>query len=236
MLANSNSTAHHFSTNMPQSVRNLQHSSNFQTKVPIQRTNATSISNFPSHMKLLPGEAKKSVTETHANGKNATNHRSVNNEAQTNTEGFISNGTINSIIKTPAATWIAIGNWNMNSDNDTVKLFRTDMKLLNSNGNSSGGMVMANDNGGMVMAHEFQNFRPINGGNMSGLEIHPGSNIIAKGVMDVGTNHLVVWRNVPATIVINGGRTIAISVDDNATNHHFAGQKIYGLVTSFVSK
>jgi len=45
-----------------------------------------------------------------------------------------------------------------------------------------------------------------------------------------------VWKNVPSTIDIHGGKTITISVADNATNRHFAGQPIFGLVTSFVRK
>jgi hypothetical protein len=35
-------------------------------------------------------------------------------------------------------------------------------------------------------------------------------------------------------ISIQGGKTIIISVSDNATNHHFAGQPVFGLVTSLV--
>ena len=40
--------------------------------------------------------------------------------------------------------------------------------------------------------------------------------------MDVGTNHKVVWKDVPALINIKGGKTISIAVNDKATNNHFA--------------
>ena len=51
--------------------------------------------------------------------------------------------------------------------------------------------------------------------------------------MDVGTNHKVVWKNVPALIDIKGGKTFSIAVNDKATNSHFAGQPILGVVKSY---
>jgi hypothetical protein len=62
---------------------------------------------------------------------------------------------------------------------------------------------------------------------------HATNDVFLKGVMDVGTNNRIVWKNVPSTISIHGGKTITISVADNATNHHFASQPVFGLVTSF---
>ena len=46
----------------------------------------------------------------------------------------------------------------------------------------------------------------------------------------------IIWKSVTAAISINGGKTITISVDNNATNHHFAGQPLFGLVTSFTEQ
>jgi hypothetical protein len=133
----------------------------------------------------------------------------------------MSKGTINSLIKTPTAEWIASGNWSMNLNNGNVTFFKTDMTWFNNNGMTS-------------HTHQFQNFRSAaTGGNMTSI-VHPGTNVFLKGVMDVGTNHRIVWKNVPTTISIHGGKTITISVDNNATNHHFAGQPIFGLVTSSI--
>ena len=56
-----------------------------------------------------------------------------------------------------------------------------------------------------------------------------------KGLMDVGTNHRVTWKNVHSTIDIKGGKTISISLDDKETNKHFAGQTIYCIVKLFKS-
>jgi hypothetical protein len=128
--------------------------------------------------------------------------------------GFLSMGTINSLIRTPTSNWIATGNWSMTVDNGTLAGFTTNMTWFNSNGKTS-------------HTHEFSNLR-------AGAGTMQGSNIVINGRMDVGTNHRVVWKNVPTTISIQGGKTITVSVDDNATNHHFAGQPVFGVVTSFV--
>jgi hypothetical protein len=133
---------------------------------------------------------------------------------QTGTGGFLSKGTINSLIRTPTSNWIATGNWSMSIDNGSLTGFGTNMTWYNSNGKAS-------------HTHEFYNLR-------AGAGTIQGNNIIINGLTDVGTNHRVVWKNVPTTISIQGGKTIRISVADNATNHHFAGQPVFGLVTSFM--
>ncbi|HET7148703.1 MAG TPA: hypothetical protein VFI73_09430 [Candidatus Nitrosopolaris sp.] len=133
---------------------------------------------------------------------------------QTGTVGFLSEGTINSLIQTPTGNWIATGNWSMSVDNGGLKDFGTNMTWFNSNGRAS-------------HTHEFRNLR-------SGLGTVQGNNIVINGLMDVGTNHRIVWKNIPTTISIQGDKIISISVADNATNHHFAGQRIFGLVTSFI--
>ena len=50
--------------------------------------------------------------------------------------------------------------------------------------------------------------------------------------MNVGTNHHILWHNVHATVYLKGNRIVSIILDDNETNHHFAGQTIYGVVHS----
>ena len=109
----------------------------------------------------------------------------------------------------------------MNNGNTTY--FMTDMTWFNNNGKTS-------------HTHQFQNFRsnPTNttGGNVTAT-VQPCNNVILNGLMDVGTNHRIVLKNVPSRIDIHAGKTITISVDDNATNHHFASQPVFGLVTSF---
>jgi hypothetical protein len=136
------------------------------------------------------------------------------------TEGFNTRGSINSLIYTIHTIWIATGNWSMSVNNGSPTSFNTNMTWFNNNGTSD-------------HTHEFLNFKPTGGGKVIKVQ-QPVNSVFIKGVMDVGTNHRISWKNVPTTISINGGKTITIVLDDKATNHHFAGQPIFGVVTSFV--
>jgi hypothetical protein len=89
-------------------------------------------------------------------------------------------------------------------------------------------MTWYNNNGTGTHTHEFLNFKSSAGK----ITIQPGNSIFLKGVMDVGTNHRIVWKNVHSTIDIKGGKTISISLNTKETKNHFAGQTIYGVVTS----
>jgi hypothetical protein len=128
--------------------------------------------------------------------------------------GFNTKGTINSLITTPRDKWIATGNWSMNANNGALTFFQTNMTWFNKSGNAT-------------HTHEFLNFRPTEGR----ITIQPGNTISLKGIMDVGTNHRVVWKNVDSAISVNNGKTITISLNDKQTNSHFAGQPILGIVS-----
>jgi hypothetical protein len=133
--------------------------------------------------------------------------------------GFTATGSINSLTMTPMTRWIATGNWSMNVNNGSLQGFETNMTWLNSTGPAA-------------HTHEFLNFR-VQPEKVIMLQ-QPGNNIFMKGVMDIGTNNRIVWHDVPSNVSINGKNTIIISVDDNATNHHFAAQPVLGVVKSFV--
>jgi hypothetical protein len=128
--------------------------------------------------------------------------------------GFNTKGTINSLISTPRDKWIATGNWSMNANNGALTFFQTNMTWFNKSGNAT-------------HTHEFLNFRPTEGR----ITIQPGNTVSLKGIMDVGTNHRVVWKNVDSAISVNNGKTITISLNDKQTNSHFAGQPILGIVS-----
>ena len=131
--------------------------------------------------------------------------------------GLLTKGTVNSVIKTPTTQWIASGNWSLDVKDGNVTLFETKMTWNNINGTDS-------------HTHEFVNLRvskPI-------LLNQSEKNISIKGLMDVGTNQRIVWKDLPSTININGKKTISIFADDNMTNHHFASQPILGVVNSLL--
>lgn len=132
-------------------------------------------------------------------------------------EGFRAIGTVNSVITTPSVKWIATGNWSMLVGNGKMIAFITNMTWYNNNGTGA-------------HTHEFLKFVPT-GGNVT---LGSDNSLRLNGLMDVGTDHRVVWKNVHSVIDIKRGKTISISVDDNETNDHFAGQPILGVATSLI--
>ncbi|HEY1247931.1 MAG TPA: hypothetical protein VGE97_02980 [Nitrososphaera sp.] len=133
--------------------------------------------------------------------------------------GFNSSGTINSLIIVPQTKWIATGIWTMDVNNGNLSKFLTNMSWFD-------------EKGGATHTHEFLNFRPNPDSKV--ISKQPDNSIILRGLMDVGTNKKVVWKDVPTAINIKGQNTITISVADSATNNHFASQPILGVVKSFV--
>ena len=132
-------------------------------------------------------------------------------------QGFKATGTVNSVISTPSIRWIATGNWSMFAGNGNIISFITNMTWYNNNGTGS-------------HTHEFLKFVPT-GGNVT---LGSDNSLHLNGLIDVGTDRRAVWKNVHSLIDIKGGRTLTISVDDKETNNHFAGQPIYGVVTSLI--
>jgi hypothetical protein len=108
----------------------------------------------------------------------------------------------------------------MDVDNGNLTAFYTNMSWFDEKGTAT-------------HTHEFQNFRP--NPEFKIVSLGPNNTIALAGLMDVGTNKKVVWKDVPTTIAIKGGKTIAISVDDAATNKHFASQPILGVANSLAS-
>ncbi len=131
--------------------------------------------------------------------------------------GLRTKGTINSVITTPKTQWIATGNWSLNVNDGKATFFETKMTWNNVNGTNS-------------HSHEFQNLRVSSPVLLNQSE----KSISIKGLLDVGTNQRIIWKDVPSIININGKKTISISVNDNMTNHHFASQPILGVVNSFL--
>ena len=132
-------------------------------------------------------------------------------------EDFILGGKIVSLLPVGADTWIADGNWNLVAENSGPKSFLTQMIWTSADGTTS-------------HTHELQNFEPM--GNGTDMVMSPNSTLILEGVVDVGTNGAISWENVPVSIYLGNGQTMVVSLDDQATNSHFGGQAVFGLVTA----
>jgi hypothetical protein len=132
-------------------------------------------------------------------------------------ESFILGGRINSLLPVGNDTWIAEGNWNMVADGGEPKSFTSQMTWTSADGTTS-------------HTHELQNFELT--GNGTDIVMSPTDTIILEGEVDVGTNGVINWEDVPVSMYFGNGQTIAVSLDDQATNSHFGGQAVFGLVTA----
>ncbi len=108
---------------------------------------------------------------------------------------------------------MATGNWTMDVVDGELRFFNT---------------TMAWNNGTAGHTHDLINFEP-----SDDVDISADDQIISvAGTMDVRTNGAITWQDIPAEILIEAGRIITISLDDENTNRHFGGQSVHGNVTS----
>ena len=135
--------------------------------------------------------------------------------------GFVANGKINTVIDVPNGKWLAAGNWSIIVNNGNVTSFDTKMIWYNSSGTNA-------------HTHDLTNFKSVSD-NLQAVPMNlTDKQKTIEGFTDVGSNGRTTWFEVPTTITINDGKIISISVDDNKTNGHFAGQSLLGIVDSFV--
>ena len=97
----------------------------------------------------------------------------------------------------------ADGNWNMVAENGEPKSYITQMIWTSADGTSS-------------HTHELQNFELTDNG--TDIVMSPTDTVALAGKIDVGTNGVINWEDVPVSIYFGNGQTIAVSLDDAATN------------------
>jgi hypothetical protein len=118
-------------------------------------------------------------------------------------DSFRANGKINSDIITSTSKWTATGDWNMIVNGNELQLFETNMAWNNATSGHT---------------HEFLGFEAED----EEIVLPPGNIVSITGNMDVATNAATSWEAVPVTIDIGGGgKVITISLDHEATDHHF---------------
>ena len=144
-----------------------------------------------------------------------------NLESSQSASGFVANGKINTVIDVPNGKWLAAGNWSIIVNNGNVTSFDTKMTWYNSSGTNA-------------HTHDLTNFKSVSD-NMQAVPMNlTDKQKTIEGFTDVGSNGRTTWFEVPTAITINDDKIISISVDDNKTNGHFAGQPLLGIVDSFV--
>ena len=145
-----------------------------------------------------------------------------NLQSSQSASGFVANGKINTVIDVPNGKWLAAGNWSIIVNNGNVTAFETKMTWYNSTGTNA-------------HTHDLTNFKSVSDNTQAGPMNLTDKQKIIEGFSDVGSNGRTSWFDVPTVITINDGKIISISVDDNKTNGHFAGQPLLGIVDSFVT-
>ncbi|MDW0156233.1 MAG: discoidin domain-containing protein [Nitrososphaeraceae archaeon] len=146
---------------------------------------------------------------------------SENLESSQSASGFVANGKINTVIDVPNGKWLAAGNWSIIVNNGNVTSFDTKMTWYNSSGTNA-------------HTHELTNFKSVSDNTQAVPMNLTDKQKTIEGFTDVGSNGRTSWFEVPTVITINDAKIISISVDDNKTNGHFAGQPLLGIVDSFV--
>jgi hypothetical protein len=142
-------------------------------------------------------------------------------ESSQSASGFVANGKINTVIDVPNGKWLAAGNWSIIVNTGNVTSFDTKMTWYNSSGTNA-------------HTHELTNFKSVSDNTQAVPMNLTDKQKTIEGFTDVGSNGRTSWFEVPTVITINDGKIISISVDDNKTNGHFAGQPLLGIVDSFV--
>ena len=183
-----------------------------------QQTTEPSTFASPNTNPILENTTTTSNSTSTSAGSQQANGASV--QPQGPPANLAARGTINSLVTVPQTKWIAAGNWSMDVNKGNLTGFLTNMSFYDERGTAT-------------HTHEFLNFRP--DANYKIIAQLPNSSLFVRGLMDVGTNHKIVWKSVPTIIDIKGGKTISISVNDKATNSHFASQPILGVVSNLAS-
>lgn len=66
----------------------------------------------------------------------------------------------------------------------------------------------------------------------SQIHLTPTENIIITGQLDIASNGIPTWLNIPVTISINKLNTIMINFKETEILNHFGGDSVYGIVSN----
>ena len=132
-------------------------------------------------------------------------------------DSFAGRGGIDSMIYTVNGNFHANGTWLLRVSDGMLTSFNSLMTWTNQS------------NPLLSHTHELQNFEAGD----EEIERESDGSMSLEGEMDVGTRGVITWPDVPAEIFIEGGKIITISLDNDATDNHFADQPVHGIVTSF---
>ena len=168
---------------------------------------------------------------------NLTNNSSINVLAQGNTtlttpansssntdstNNFIIEGTI--AAETPSTdlinkskTHILSGIWDLTVLNGSAKSFDSRFTMVHTDGTTRHTIYLLNFT---VDKNQPQ------------LSLNPTGNMTITGTLDIASNGVPTWLDIPTTININKLNTITINFKETKTLNHFGGEPIYGIVNN----
>lgn len=173
-----------------------------------------------------------SVTESPNLGVEQTNS-SFNVEGTINTVLFlrgISNDTqpvVNDINTNLSSKYILGGKWRVDVLKDNVTYFKTNFTMIETDGRNIHYHTIvykpvSNQSVSQDMQSKLETFFKNNGSNSSGFNCN----------VDVYTNGVLEWENVPIIVSFINSKVIKIDITDEKTVEHFLESPIYGLINS----
>ena len=173
-----------------------------------------------------------SVTESPNLGVKQTNS-SFNVEGTINTVLFLrgkSNDTqpvVNDINTNLSSKYILGGKWRVDVLKDNVTYFKTNFTMIETDGRNIHYHTIvykpvSNQSVSQDMQSKLETFLKNNGSNSSGFNCN----------VDVYTNGVLEWENVPITVSFINSKVIKIDITDEKTVEHFLESPIYGLINS----
>lgn len=146
----------------------------------------------------------------------------INSSSNSNANNFILEGTIAS--ETPTTdlvnksnTHILSGKWDLTVMNGSAKSFDSRFTMIHLDGTTRHTIYLLN-----FTADK----------NQPPLDLTPTGNMTITGTVDIASNGVPTWLDIPTTININKLNTIIVNFKETKTLNHFGGESVYGIVNN----
>ena len=146
----------------------------------------------------------------------------ANSSSNSDSNNFILEGTI--AAETPSTdlinkskTHILSGMWDLTVLNGSAKSFDSRFTMVHTDGTTRHTIYLLN-----FTADK----------NQPQLSLNPTGNMTITGTLDIASNGVPTWLDIPTTININKLNTITINFKETKTLNHFGGEPIYGIVNN----
>ncbi len=146
----------------------------------------------------------------------------ANSSSNSDSNNFILEGTI--AAETPSTdlinkskTHIISGKWDLTVLNESAKSFDSRFTMVHTDGTTRHTIYLLN-----FTADK----------NQPPIHLTPAGNMTITGTVDIASNGVPTWLDIPTTININKLNTITIDFHETKTLNHFGGEPVYGIVNN----